>query len=236
VPIVEANTQRVLVRWLAWRGELKAAATQARLWEAAARLVPPSGAGRFNQAFMELGALVCTPRAPRCLICPVAAECQARASGIQDELPVMAPRPAPLEVVEACALVRQGERFLVLQRGPGGLWDGFWEFPTVHVKGADPAGRAAVQGGNVDLAAGIRRLTGVSIRVAGGSVLTVRYGVTRHRVRLDAFEARALDETLVPASGFRQAAWVPRGELAGRPFSSAGRKLVAWLSRDGAGG
>ena len=63
-PIVEANTQRVLARWLAWRGDLKSSATQARLWQAAERLVPPEGAGTFNQAFMELGALVCMPRAP----------------------------------------------------------------------------------------------------------------------------------------------------------------------------
>src|SRR5256885_2129366 len=54
--IVEANTQRVLARWLAWRGDLKTTASQERLWLAAARLVPTTGAGVFNQAFMELGA------------------------------------------------------------------------------------------------------------------------------------------------------------------------------------
>src|SRR4051794_31592807 len=76
-PIVEANTQRVLARWLAWRQDLKASASQARLWRAAERLVPATGAGRFNHAFMELGALVCTPRTPLCLVCPVVAECRA---------------------------------------------------------------------------------------------------------------------------------------------------------------
>ena len=80
-PIVEANTQRVLARWLAWPEDLQTPASRARLWQAAERLVPPDGAGRFNQAFMELGATVCTPRAPLCLVCPVAAECRARARG-----------------------------------------------------------------------------------------------------------------------------------------------------------
>src|SRR5829696_9017185 len=96
-PIVEANTQRVLARWLAWRDDLKTPASVARLWQAAAALVPPEGAGRFNQAFMELGATVCTPRAPLCLICPVAAECRARALGLQDALPVRSAPPPPRE-------------------------------------------------------------------------------------------------------------------------------------------
>src|SRR5262249_31414534 len=104
-PIVEANTQRVLARWLAWRDDLKLARSQAGLWEAAERLVPERDAGTFNQAFMELGAVVCPPRAPLCLVCPVAGYCQARVLGIQDTVPVAAPKSPPLQVAEACALV-----------------------------------------------------------------------------------------------------------------------------------
>jgi A/G-specific adenine glycosylase len=234
-PILEANTQRVVARWLAWKGDLKASATQSRLWEAAGRLVPPTGAGRFNQAFMELGALVCTPRAPRCLVCPVARECQARALGLQDELPATTPRPPALEVEEACALVSRDGRLLVLKRGSGRLWEDFWEFPTVHLSGADPAVRSVEQGGAVDLASGVFRLTGVEIDIAPAPALTVRYGVTRHRVRLDAFEATATaaSDALAPAAGFREAAWVAPERLAALPFSSAGRRLVAWVSRHG---
>ncbi len=87
-PIIEANTQRVLARWLAWEEDLKTTRSQARLWEAAARLVPETGAGTFNQAFMELGALVCIPRAPLCLACPVSSECLSRKLGVQDRIPV----------------------------------------------------------------------------------------------------------------------------------------------------
>ncbi len=71
-PIVEANSQRVLARLLAWRGDLKTSASQSRLWTAAERLVPLREAGKFNQALMDLGALVCTPRSPACLLCPLA--------------------------------------------------------------------------------------------------------------------------------------------------------------------
>ena len=82
-PIVEANSQRVLARLLAIEEDLKAAATQHRIWQAAGRLVPAVGAGKFNQALMELGALVCTPREPACLVCPLSQLCAARGQGFR---------------------------------------------------------------------------------------------------------------------------------------------------------
>lgn len=226
--IVEANTQRVLARWLAWREDLKTTRSQTRLWEAAARLVPPRGAGAFNQAFMELGAVVCTPRNPSCLVCPVAADCQARLQGIQDDLPVTAPKPPPLAVAEACALAFRNGRVLIVQRGPGGLWDGFWEFPTIHLNGADPGCRSF--GAPVELAEGVRRLTGVRVKV-GAIATTVRYTVTKHRVDLQAHEAIGLSEAAEPGPGLAAVRWETPEDLGDYPFGSASRKLVAWVVR-----
>jgi A/G-specific adenine glycosylase len=226
-PIVEANTQRVLARWLAWPDDLKTPASQARLWQAAAALVPAEGAGRFNQAFMELGATVCTPRAPLCLICPVAAECRARALGLQDALPVRSAKAPPLEVTEACALVARRGRLLIVRRGPGRLWEGFWEFPTIHLAGADPAGRSL--GMPVDLAEGVRRLTGVRARI-GPEVRTLHFGVTRHRVALTAYAAVALEGRVRPGPGLDRASWRKPQDLADYPFGSAGRRLAVWVA------
>jgi A/G-specific adenine glycosylase len=225
-PIVEANTQRVLSRWLAWRDDLKSSRSQARLWEAAERLVPSPGAGLFNQAFMELGALICTPRSPSCLVCPVAAECRSRILGIQDLVPTTTPKPPPLEVAEACGLVARGGRILIVQRGPGRLWEHFWEFPTIHLAGADPAGRTFAE--PVDLAEGIRLLTGVRARI-GPVVQTVRFGVTKHRVRLDAYAASGLHDDLKPGPGLVRALWETPENLAAYPFGAAARRLVAWV-------
>ena len=115
-PIVEANSQRVLARLLAIRENLKAASTLDRLWRAAARLVPARSAGIFNQGLMELGALVCTPREPACLVCPLSTLCEARRLGLQDRLPIVTPRPKPLAVTEACAIVASAGRILIVQR------------------------------------------------------------------------------------------------------------------------
>jgi A/G-specific adenine glycosylase len=227
-PILEANTQRVLARWLAWRGDLKEKATQDRFWEAAGRLVPESGAGTFNQAFMELGALVCSPRAPLCLVCPVNALCRARRLGIQDQLPVQTPKPPPLAVAEACGLVSRDGRWLIVQRAPGRLWEHFWEFPTIHLRGADPAGRRFDPGPTADLAEGLLRLTGVRARI-GPLVRTIRFGVTRHRVELAAYRAFGLSDELTPGPGLVRAAWETPEALANYVFGSAQRRLVDWV-------
>ena len=141
-PILEANSQRVLARLLAVREDIKVASTRERLWQAAARLVPAENAGAFNQALMDLGALVCTPREPACLVCPLSRLCQARQLGLQDRLPATTPKPLPLAVTEAAVVLVRERRVLILERGPGGLWERFWEFPTVHLEGVNPAGRS----------------------------------------------------------------------------------------------
>ncbi len=226
-PIVEANTQRVLARWFAIRSDLKASSTQTRLWEAAGRLVPPTGAGVFNQAFMELGALICTPKSPSCLVCPVASECRARALGLQDILPTVAAKPPPLPSAEAAAIVVRSGRVLIVRRGPAKLWEGFWEFPTVHVSGADPAGRS-FSDGSIDLASGVERLTGARVAV-GRLARTIHYSVTKHRVQLDAYEGEGLSEALTPGRGLDAAVWERPENLSNHPFSSAGRKLIDWV-------
>jgi A/G-specific adenine glycosylase len=216
-PIVEANTQRVLARLLALRDDLKLASTNERLWQAAARLVPPENAGAFNQALMDLGALVCTPREPGCLVCPL---------GLQDRLPTKTPKPLPLPVTEAAVvLVREG-RILILERAPGGLWERFWEFPTVHLEGVNPAGR--LTGSALDLSESIRRVTGITALVSAPKK-TIAYSVTKHRVKLIVHLAQALAGDAIPGPGLTDARWVEPEDLGKYTFSSAGRGLIAWI-------
>ncbi len=225
-PIVEANTQRVLARWLAWPAELSSSRSQSRLWEAATRLVPHTGAGEFNQAFMELGALICVPRSPLCLACPVASDCQARHLGQQDRLPVARPKSPPKDVAEACALIRRDDQYLILKRGAGRLWEHFWEFPTLHVGGADPAGRSL--GAEMALAEGFERLTGVraSLRPVATSI---RFGVTTHRVTLDVHRGDWIEGEATVRPDWVDAAWVPARSLGDYTLGSATRRIVAWL-------
>jgi A/G-specific adenine glycosylase len=226
-PIVEANSQRVLARLLAVREDIKVASTRERLWQAAARLVPAENAGAFNQALMDLGALVCTPREPACLVCPLSQLCQARQLGLQDRLPATTPKAPPLAVREAAVVLVRDRRVLILERAAGGLWERFWEFPTVHLDGVNPAGRSAGHAG--DLQESIFRVTGITAQI-GPPLKTIGYSVTKHRVKLIVHLARARSGDARPGPGLVDARWVEVDRLGEYTFSSAGRRLIAWIS------
>lgn len=130
VPVVDGNVTRVLSRLFAIGGDPKRAATQHRLWEMARELVRGEAPGDFNQAMMELGALICTPRAPRCDDCPTRRWCYAKRSGRQAHYPASRPAPARATLRIAFAWIR-GRDGVWLQRRPvEGLWAGLWELPS----------------------------------------------------------------------------------------------------------
>jgi len=128
-PVLDGNVKRVLARLLAIRADVGRSEVAERLWGHAGELAAGPRPGDLNQALMELGATVCTPRAPRCEACPLARRCAARRAGDPEAIPARAPRRAVPEVAAvACWLVRGG-RVLVVRRPPRGLMGGLWELP-----------------------------------------------------------------------------------------------------------
>ncbi|RPI90411.1 MAG: hypothetical protein EHM40_18430, partial [Chloroflexi bacterium] len=100
--------------------------------------LPKGHAGDYNQALMDLGALICVPKNPRCLICPVMSLCQARQNGTQDQRPVKTPKKDVPHYVQAAGVIIQRGRVLLALRPSKGLLGGMWEFPNGRVNG-DPA-------------------------------------------------------------------------------------------------
>ena len=135
-PVVDGNVARVLSRLRGIRDDVKKAPTVRRLWQEAAALAKGPHPGDLNQALMELGATVCTPRAPRCLACPIARFCEAHRDGDAEALPVKS-RPAPPRPVEAVvALVLRRGKALAVRR-PSGLLAGLWELPGGEFSGPE---------------------------------------------------------------------------------------------------
>lgn len=130
VPAVDGNVLRVMTRVLNDEGDILRPDTRRRISSAVMREQPPDRPGDFNQALMELGALVCLPQRPKCGECPLAAFCAARRENRQGELPVKkaaAPRKAEDRTVFVlCA----GEYTALRRRPPRGLLAGLWEFPS----------------------------------------------------------------------------------------------------------
>jgi A/G-specific adenine glycosylase len=152
-PLVDGNVRRVFARWTDDPEPAEAA-----LWAMAADLVPGERPGDVNQALMELGATVCTPRAPRCGACPVAALCRARAAGTQEERPARKKaKPLPHEDT-AVAVVERGGRMLLVRRPVDVRLGGMWGFPYVVRKRGESvaagAERAVREGVEVEVRAG----------------------------------------------------------------------------------
>jgi A/G-specific adenine glycosylase len=139
VPAPDGNVRRVLARLFD-----EPQPRPAWLREAAAALVDPERPGDWNQALMELGATVCTPRAPRCGACPLVAWCAANARGVQEERPVATRRSAPRRAIFALAVLHVGGRVMLVKRPVEGLLGGMWAFPEKEVADAGEADAAAM--------------------------------------------------------------------------------------------
>ena len=223
VPILEANSQRVLSRLFGRADDPRQGAARRWLWRAAEALLPARHVGEFNQALMELGALVCTPSSPRCADCPLAARCRARELGRQESIPGKAPAPAAVAVTETAVVLRRGADVLLAQRPDTGRWANLWEFPHGPLHEGEDAADAAVR-----LA---RELAGLD---AGppSELLTLRHGVTRYTITLICFEAAAPVGTF-RSSFYRRALWLAPASLADYPVSSPQRRLAKALTRVG---
>lgn len=135
-PLVDGNVARVLARVFDITDDIKSTSGQKLLWQRAGELMealPAAHApGALNQGLMELGATLCTPAGPRCLVCPLAKHCRAAIEGRQDELPVVAKRKSTgeLPVLSRAALWLQlGDEIVLARRRAEGLFGGLWELP-----------------------------------------------------------------------------------------------------------
>lgn len=218
LPILEANTIRVLSRLAAYRGDPPSSAGQKFLWSLAETLLPARNCGTFNQALMELGSEVCTSRAPACDACPVAMYCRARAHRLVEQIPRPAKRTNYEEVREIAVVVRRGRRVLVRQCQPGERWAGLWDFPRFA-------------GARDEIVANVAALTGLHVEPTE-RLATLKHGVTRFRITLDCYEATTRSTRIqkrresCPAPPLR---WVLPAELADFPLSVTGRKLAQLL-------
>lgn len=139
-PAVDGNVMRVLSRIFRVEDDITKASTR-KLFEAIVRrIIAHRNPSFFNQALMELGALICIPRSPRCDACPVAAHCRARKAGVQETLPVKKKAKKVRVEERAVALVqREDGRWLLHKRPESGLLANLWEFPNVEYTEAENA-------------------------------------------------------------------------------------------------
>lgn len=210
-PVVDGNVRRVMSRLHG----IARGAPESFFWRQAEAWIPDGRASEFNQAAMELGALVCTPSAPRCPICPVSALCLARRRGMQNRIP----RPRAMRAPETVRLVMlvlelKGKLLLVRRHDPAFI-PGEWGLPTRLVPRSNSP--SAIAG---SLA---KDIVGRELNLSGPRA--VRHGITYRRIEIDVFTC-TLGKVPVRLSGNRNGRWVPLSQIARFLTSSAFRKAL----------
>lgn len=213
VPAVDGNVVRVIARLNAWPGAASDPKLVAKVQAQAADLVPARSPGDWNQAVMDLGATVCTPRNPRCAECPVAKHCGAFAKGTQQSIPAPKRQAAPKVERRAFAVVRKGGRVLLVRNPPRGLLAGLWSLPG----GAD----------STPLAELVLEQSGARVRPRGAPA-AARHLFSHRTWEMAVDVADLLDERAGPAA--RETAWVPDAELADHALPT-----VMWTALAAAG-
>jgi len=214
-PTLDGNIRRVLARYFNVSEDARSTAGERELWRLAAQNLPPGHAGEYNQAIMDLGASVCTPKSPDCAVCPLKDDCQARALGIQEQRPVILPKPTIPHHVVTAAIISRDDRVLIACRPPHGLLGGLWEFPG----GKQQEGE--------DLPTCLRR----EIREELGAEIEVdtqlgifRHAYTHFRVTLYAFRCTLLHGEPRPIQA-AALSWVSPVELALYPMGKIDRQI-----------
>ena len=217
-PILDGNVVRVLARLFGLRGDPRSGPVNRELWKLAERILPRRSISDFNQALMELGALVCTPRAPRCLFCPLREECVANREGLQESLPELPARPKTTPVVMAAAIVEKRKKILLYRRTRMALLKDLWELPLGECRnGEDP--REAV-------AREARATYGIALEV-GEEVAQVKHSIMNRRITLHAFEAELATSPAGSTAPLEvEYRWVSRDKVSELAMSSMVRKVL----------
>lgn len=186
-PALDGNIRRVLSRVFNLSIPARSPQGEQILWDLARTHLPPGQAGDYNQALMDLGAQICLPRRPRCLVCPVNVDCQAFHLGLQEQRPVLDKKPQTPHYTVTAAVIWLNGQVLIARRPSNGLLGGLWEFPGGKMQEGE------------DLPACLQReiLEELGIRVEVGPQLGVyRHAYTHFKVTLHAFHCRWIEGDL----------------------------------------
>jgi A/G-specific adenine glycosylase len=218
-PVIDGNVKRVLSRLLLLEDPVNHSASARRFHEAAERFFDRPRPGEFNQAMMELGALICQPRKPRCGACPVHHFCLAHQQGEVAEFPKRVTKPPPPLYPIAVGVVFKQGRLLITRRRPEGLLGGLWEFPG-----------GKIRDGETPEAACMREIKEeVNLTVAIDSHLCrVRHAYTHFKIDMEVF-CCSYASGKVRLNGPVDYRWIRIDEMAAYPFPRADHKFMPQL-------
>lgn len=223
-PALDGNLKRVYARLFDVTQPVDSAEGEGILWLLARKNLPKGRAADFNQALMDLGAMICLPKNPRCPTCPLRQICKAYGNGTQLLRPVKKTRQATPHHIHAAAVIvqRSGntlyENVLLAKRPSNGLLGGLWEFPNARVEGDPARGLAKAIKSAYDLRLRVKR--------PDNPVAVLNHAYSHFRVTLHAFRCELVSQ---PDDKFLK--WVPMRKLGDFPMGRIDRQLAERISR-----
>jgi len=215
-PVVDGNVKRVLSRLLLLQDPVNESASTKKFSEAAAQFLDRQRPGEFNQAMMELGALVCRPQHALCSDCPVHSLCLAYQTGRVTEFPKRIKKGPTPQYPIAVGVVFKDEKVLITRRKPQGLLGGLWEFPGGKIRKGETAETACIRE--------IREEVNLSIKV-NSHLCTIRHAYTHFKIWMDVFCCSYLSGR-VRLNGPVDHRWIPLQKLDDYPFPRANHKFM----------
>ncbi len=216
IPILDGNARRVFSRLIGWHKDPASQEGKKALIQIAKKLLSEAAPGDWNQAIMELGAIICLPKNPNCNLCPVNKNCKAYATGESDKIPLRIPRgPLPHYQVTA-GLIWQDDVLLIARRHEKGLLGGLWEFP------------GGKQEDNETLEQCLERelVEELAIRVeVGERFCRVDHAYTHLKITLHVFQCRYI-EGPPKALGCAEWKWIKAWQLKDFAFPKADRVVI----------
>jgi A/G-specific adenine glycosylase len=218
-PVLDGNVMRVLTRHFAIKKNISEIATQKELWALAEEMLPNENVGDYNQALMELGATVCTPKNPVCTKCPAKASCRALQWGIVDKLPMKTKSaPTPHHSIGAGVIWKDG-RILISQRPLKGLLGGLWEFPGGKKEKGETISETVRRE--------IKEELGVKVSV-GKKLLSIPHAYSHFKITLHVHECTYRSGN-VQALEVQDWRWVRPVELTRFAFPAANQPIIRLL-------
>jgi len=234
VAALDGNIKRVYARLFDISEPVDSTAGEKILWQLADENLPKGRAGDYNQALMDLGATICVPKNPRCLICPVMKLCKARQNGTQDERPVRKPKRDVPHYISAAGVVIERGRVLLAQRPSKGLLAGMWEFPNGRVDGDPVKGLPNALKMGYKLRVKMKHRTSPSaplpartpgLHRAKGLLGIVEHGYSHFSVTVHVFRCE-----LVSLSKETNLKWVSLKELDSYPMGKIDRQIAKMIT------
>lgn len=219
--LVDGNVIRVFSRLFDYSKNTRLPESEKWTWNTAEKLLAKGEARYFNQGLMELGALICTPKNPVCIVCPLQKECQAYSKNTVMERPVKGPKKELKAIEVAIAVIWKNGKIFIQKRPSKGLMGGLWEFPGGKVEKGESIESA--------LEREVREETGLKLKNTR-LLKTVKHAYTSFKVKLYCFEGD-FDKGRVRRSSATEHKWIKPEQLSEYAFPAANVRIINEINK-----